>query len=81
MRVHNLLRLANKLATLDKAQASFETPPQDIPDNLEAIEELENEWLENEPDDGYAEDAAEGIHLQFCNFVVNYGMHWNPEIT
>jgi hypothetical protein len=53
-----LLGLANKLEAVEQAQASLDAPPENLADNFEAIEELEDEWLEDEPDDGHTEPDA-----------------------
>lgn len=50
-----LLGLANKLESAEKAQAALDAPPDDLGENFEALPEIEDEWLEDEPD----EDAAQ----------------------
>lgn len=50
-----LLGLANKLESSEKAQAALDAPPDDLGENFEALPEIEDEWLEDEPD----EDAAQ----------------------
>jgi len=46
-----LLGLANKLEAVEKAQAALDSPPDDLAENFEALQELEDEWLEDEPDE------------------------------
>jgi len=49
-----LLGLANKLEAVEKAQAALDAPPEDLAENFEALQELEDEWLEDEPEEGPA---------------------------
>jgi len=49
-----LLGLANKLEAVEKAQAALDSPPDDLAENFEALQELEDEWLEDEPEEGPA---------------------------
>ncbi len=46
-----LLGLANKLEAVEKAQAALDAPPDDLAENFETLQELEDEWLEDEPDE------------------------------
>ncbi len=46
-----LLGLANKLEAVEKAQAALDSPPDDLAENFEALQELEDEWLEDEPEE------------------------------
>jgi len=51
-----LLGLANKLEAVEKAQAALDAPaPESLGDNFESLPEIEDEWLEDEPD----EDASQ----------------------
>lgn len=50
-----LLGLANKLEAVEAAQATLDAPPDDLGDNFETLPEIEDEWLEDEPD----EDAGQ----------------------
>lgn len=49
-----LLGLANKLEAVEKAQASLDAPPEELAENFDALQEIEEEWLEDEPEDGSA---------------------------
>lgn len=42
--------LADKLEAAEKAQAALDSPPVEIADNFESLPEIEDEWLEDEPD-------------------------------
>jgi len=53
-----LLGLANKLEAVEQAQAALDAPPENLADNFEAIEELEDEWLEDEPEDGETQPST-----------------------
>ncbi len=53
-----LLGLANKLEAVEKAQAALDAPPDDLAENFEAFQELEDEWLEDEPEEGPARPNA-----------------------
>ncbi len=56
-----LLGLANKLEAVEHAQAALDAPPsEDLGDNFESLLEIEDEWLEDEPD----EDAAQASSVQ-----------------
>jgi SNF2 family DNA or RNA helicase len=46
-----LLGLANKLEAVEKAQTALDSQPDDLAENFEALQELEDEWLEDEPDE------------------------------
>jgi superfamily II DNA or RNA helicase len=46
-----LLGLANKLEAAEKAQAALDAPPDDLGENFESLPEVEDEWLEDEPDE------------------------------
>jgi superfamily II DNA or RNA helicase len=46
-----LLGLANKLEAVEKAQAALDAPPDDLGENFESLPEVEDEWLEDEPDE------------------------------
>ena len=49
---NTLLGLANKLDAADKAQAPLDEPPaEDLGENFESLSEIEDEWLEDEPDE------------------------------
>ena len=52
-----LLGLANKLEAVETAQAALDAPPpEELGDNFESLPEIEDEWLEDEPE----EDARQG---------------------
>lgn len=52
-----LLGLANKLEAVETAQAALDAPPpEELGDNFESLPEIEDEWLEDEPE----EDASQG---------------------
>ena len=70
-----LAGLARKLEMAVAQAEAVDTPPEELADNWEALEELADEWDE----DSDTEAAAEGINLQFCNLVVNYDLPWNPQ--
>jgi len=53
-----LLGLANKLEAVEKAQAALDASPDDLAENFEAFQELEDEWLEDEPEEGPAPPNA-----------------------
>lgn len=53
-----LLGLANKLEAVEKAQAALDAPPDELAENFEAYQELEDEWLEDEPDEDGAHPNA-----------------------
>jgi len=56
-----LLGLANKLEAVEKAQAALDAPPsEDLSENFESLSEIEDEWLEDEPD----EDASRNSTAQ-----------------
>lgn len=46
-----LLGLANKLEATEQEQAALDAPPDDLGDNFETLPEIEDEWLEDEPDE------------------------------
>ncbi len=47
-----LLGLADKLEAIEKAQTALDTPlPESLGDNFESLPEIEDEWLEDEPDE------------------------------
>lgn len=47
-----LLGLANKLEAVETAQAALDgPPPENIEENFESLPEIEDEWLEDEPDE------------------------------
>ena len=47
-----LLGLANKLEAVEMAQAALDAPPpENIEENFESLPEIEDEWLEDEPDE------------------------------
>lgn len=46
-----LLGLANKLDAVERTQAALDAPPpEDLAENFESLPEIEDEWLEEEPD-------------------------------
>jgi superfamily II DNA or RNA helicase len=53
-----LLGLANKLEAVEIAQAALDSPPDDLAENFEALQELEDEWLEDEPEEVAAQPNA-----------------------
>jgi len=54
-----LLGLANKLEAAEKAQAALDSPPDNLGENFESLPEIEDEWLEDEPDqDGSQANAT-----------------------
>lgn len=53
-----LLGLANKLEAVEAAQATLDAPPDDLGDNFETLPEIEDEWLEDEPDEDSAQVNA-----------------------
>lgn len=54
-----LLGLANKLDAVEKEQVALDSPPQDLGENFESLPEIEDEWLEDEPEeDGGSASAA-----------------------
>ena len=53
-----LLGLANKLEAVEKAQAALDSPSDDLAENFEALQELEDEWLEDEPEEVVAQPNA-----------------------
>lgn len=56
-----LLGLANKLEAVEMAQAALDAPPsENIEENFESLPEIEDEWLEDEPD----EDSGNGREKQ-----------------
>ena len=56
-----LLGLANKLDAVEKAQAALDAPPpEELGENFESLPEIEEEWLEDEPD----EDAGNASNAQ-----------------
>lgn len=46
-----LLGLAQKLEAVEEAQASVDAAANDLVDDFEGVDEIEDEWLEDEPDD------------------------------
>jgi superfamily II DNA or RNA helicase len=47
-----LLGLANKLDAVERAQGALDAPPsEDLGENFESLPEIEDEWLEDEPDE------------------------------
>ncbi|PSH05047.1 MAG: DEAD/DEAH box helicase [Acidobacteria bacterium] len=47
-----LLGLADKLESIEKTQTALDTPPpESLGDNFESLPEIEDEWLEDEPDE------------------------------
>lgn len=46
-----LLGLANKLDAVEQAQTSLDSLPDELQDNFESLPEIEDEWLEDEPDE------------------------------
>jgi superfamily II DNA or RNA helicase len=47
-----LLGLADKLEAIEEIQAALDTPPpESLGDNFESLPEIEDEWLEDEPDE------------------------------
>src|SRR5262249_25311194 len=47
-----LLGLANKLDAVEREQAALDAPPsEDLGENYESLPEIEDEWLEDEPDE------------------------------
>ncbi len=54
-----LLGLANKLGAAEQRQASLDSPPADLGENFETLPELEDEWLEDEPDEAPGPAASE----------------------
>ena len=56
-----LLGLANKLEAVETAQAALDAPPpEELGDNFESLPEIEDEWLEDEPE----EDASQSSPSQ-----------------
>ena len=56
-----LLGLADKLEAIEKSQAALDTPPpENLVENFESIPEIQDEWLEDEPD----EDAPQLATVQ-----------------
>ena len=56
-----LLGLADKLEAIEKSQAALDTPPpKNLVENFESIPEIQDEWLEDEPD----EDAPQLATVQ-----------------
>jgi len=49
--------LADKLEVAEQAQAALDTPPAEIADNFESLPEIEDEWLEDEPDESDSRSA------------------------
>lgn len=60
-----LLGLANKLDAVEQAQASLDPLPDELQNNFESLPEIEDEWLEDEPD----EDSSQ----------TNSAQHLSPE--
>jgi superfamily II DNA/RNA helicase len=46
-----LLGLAKKLEAVEQAQAALDAPPAELADNFESLPEIEDEWLEDDPED------------------------------
>lgn len=46
-----LLGLANKLEAVEKQQEALDSPPDKLGENFESLSEIEDEWLEDEPED------------------------------
>ena len=53
-----LLGLANKLEAVEQAQAALDVPPTELADNFESLPEIEDEWLEDDPDQEFAQTAV-----------------------
>ncbi len=53
-----LLGLANKLEAAEEAQAALDAPPDDLAENFETIQELEDEWSEDSPDESDSQPNA-----------------------
>jgi superfamily II DNA or RNA helicase len=53
-----LLGLANKLEAAEKTQAALDAPPDDLAENFETIQELEDEWSEDDPEENDSQPSA-----------------------
>ncbi len=56
-----LLGLSNKLEAIEQQQAALDVPPPDLADNFETLPEIEDEWLEDEPDEAGAPQPAQAL--------------------
>jgi superfamily II DNA or RNA helicase len=56
-----LLGLSNKLEVFEQQQAALDGPPPDLSDNFETLPELEDEWLEDEPEEDGAPQPAQAL--------------------
>lgn len=50
--------LADKLQTAEKVQAELDGPPPQLADNFESLPEIEDEWLEDDPDSDSSAPAS-----------------------